>query len=90
MKIQSQPSTETLEAPRLLALEAREAALKARIDELESNERAYEEIIGKKTYREVALHIEELEAQLKAAEYAARTNYEGWKQEVERNGGSMP
>jgi hypothetical protein len=35
-----------------------------RIAELESNEKAYEEIIGKKTYREVADRIRDLEAAL--------------------------
>jgi hypothetical protein len=36
----------------------------ARIAELESNERAYEEIIGPMTYREVADRIRELESEL--------------------------
>jgi hypothetical protein len=40
------------------------APLKARIAELEANEKAYEEIIGKKTYREVADLIGELESEL--------------------------
>lgn len=39
-----------------------------RIEELESNERAYEEIIGKMTYREVADRIKELEGALRLAE----------------------
>lgn len=37
------------------------ASLKARISELEANEKAYEEIIGKKTFQEVADRIRELE-----------------------------
>jgi hypothetical protein len=37
------------------------ASLKARIAELEANEKTYEEIIGKKTFREVADRIRELE-----------------------------
>jgi hypothetical protein len=45
-------------------LERAISALKARIAELEANEKAYEEIIGKKTYREVADRIRELEAVL--------------------------
>jgi hypothetical protein len=40
-------------------------SLKARIAELEANERSYEEIIGKKTYREVAERIRELETTLR-------------------------
>lgn len=44
------------------------ASLKARIAELEANERAYEEIIGHKTYREVAGRIKELEGALRLAE----------------------
>ena len=40
--------------------------LKARIEELESNERAYEEIIGPMTYRQVAGRIKELEGALQA------------------------
>lgn len=44
------------------------AYLKARIAELEANERAYEEIIGKMTYREVAGRIKELEGALRLAE----------------------
>lgn len=40
------------------------ATLKARISELESNERAYEAILGKRTYNEVAMHIQELEGAL--------------------------
>jgi hypothetical protein len=43
------------------------SALKARIAELESNEKAYEEIIGKKTFQEVADRIRELEARLEEA-----------------------
>jgi hypothetical protein len=39
-------------------------ALKARIQELEANEKAYEEIIGKKAFQEVADRIRELEAVL--------------------------
>ena len=30
--------------------------------------------------------IEELETQLKAADYAAKFNYDGWQQELQRNG----
>jgi hypothetical protein len=41
-------------------IRADRASLKARIAELESNELAYEEIIGKKTYQEVADRIREL------------------------------
>lgn len=41
------------------------AALKARITELEANEAAYESILGKRTYNEVAEHIRELEEALK-------------------------
>jgi len=51
--------------PTLLALEAREAGYKARIAEFEANERAYEEIIGPMTYREVAEKIQSLEAALR-------------------------
>jgi hypothetical protein len=40
------------------------ATLKARIAELEANERAYESILGKRTYNEVAEHIAELEGAL--------------------------
>jgi hypothetical protein len=47
-------------------------SLRTRISELEANERAYEEIIGKKTYREVADRIEELEAALRLARVAIR------------------
>jgi hypothetical protein len=43
---------------------AANASLKARIAELEANEKAYEEIIGKKTYREVADRIREMEGAL--------------------------
>lgn len=49
--------------------------------------------IGNKVLLQGAIDLlraaSDLDARLKAAEYAARTNYEGWKQEVERNGGSM-
>jgi hypothetical protein len=46
------------------------ASLKKRIAELEANERAYEEIIGPMTYREVADRIRELERTIAlAAEY---------------------
>jgi hypothetical protein len=38
--------------------------LKARISELESNERAYEEILGKRTYREVAETIRNMKRAL--------------------------
>jgi hypothetical protein len=41
------------------------ASLKARISELEANEKAYEEIIGPMTYRQVADRIGELEAALR-------------------------
>jgi hypothetical protein len=39
-------------------------ALKARIAELEANEKAYEEIIGPMTYRQVADRIQEMEGAL--------------------------
>ena len=48
--------------PTLLALESREAGYKKRIEELESNERAYEKIIGPMTYREVADRIRDLKS----------------------------
>lgn len=41
------------------------ASLKDRIAELEKNEKAYEEIIGKKTFQEVADRIRELEGDLR-------------------------
>jgi len=41
--------------------------LKARIEELESNERAYEKILGKRTYREVADRMKEMEEALQIA-----------------------
>lgn len=41
-------------------------AAQARIAELESNEAAYERILGKRTYNEVAEHIRGLEAALKS------------------------
>ncbi len=41
------------------------ASLKARIEELESNERAYEAILGQRTYNEVAEHIAEIESALR-------------------------
>lgn len=41
------------------------ASLKARIAELEENERAYEATIGKKTFQEVADRIRELEGDLR-------------------------
>jgi hypothetical protein len=54
--------------PRQFALTHCKAAaydsLKARIAELEANEKAYEEIIGKKTYRQVADRIQEMEGAL--------------------------
>ena len=43
------------------------ASLKARIEELESNERAYEKILGKRTYREVADRMKEMEEALQIA-----------------------
>lgn len=41
------------------------AILKARVEELEANERAYEAALGQRTYNEVAAHIEELESALR-------------------------
>ena len=40
------------------------ATLKARVAELEANEAAYESILGKRTYNEVAEHIDGLESAL--------------------------
>jgi DNA repair exonuclease SbcCD ATPase subunit len=48
------------------SLRVANASLKARISELEANEKAYEEIIGKKTYREMADRIRELEGALES------------------------
>ena len=42
------------------------STLKARVAELEANEAAYESILGKRTYNEVAEHIEGLEEVLRA------------------------
>jgi hypothetical protein len=53
-----------LKYARIAELLGNYTALKARIEELESNERAYEEIIGPMTYREVADRIKELEDML--------------------------
>jgi hypothetical protein len=47
-------------------------ALKARVAELENNEAAYESIIGKRTYNEVAEHIRGLEEALEQARSFAR------------------
>jgi hypothetical protein len=52
-------------ALRCISVPAYVAAMKARIAELEANEKAYEDIIGPKTYREVADRIQELEGALR-------------------------
>jgi hypothetical protein len=58
--------TDPFEANAALIVEAVNSheALKARIAELEANEKAYEEIIGPMTYRQVADRIRELEGAL--------------------------
>ena len=48
-----------------------------RIEELESNERAYEAALGERTYNEVAAHIEELEAALQLAKEFIPSPMEG-------------
>ena len=48
-----------------------------RIEELESNERAYEEALGERTYDEVAAHIEDLEAALQMAKEFIPSPMEG-------------
>jgi hypothetical protein len=51
------------------------ASLKARIAELEANEKAYEEIIGKKTFQEVADRIRELAEALETAKGALHRQF---------------
>jgi hypothetical protein len=53
------------------------ASLKARISELEANEKAYEEIIGPMTYRQVADRIKELEGALRFYADEWRLNGDG-------------
>lgn len=53
------------------------ASLKARIAELEANEKAYEKIIGKKTFQEVADRIRELEEALRFYADEWRLNGDG-------------
>ena len=57
------------------------ATLKARVSELESNEAAYESILGERTYNEVAEHIRGLEvaAQALVDEIAKSGTHERWK-----------